>query len=502
MRGGRRRGGLALLLLVCLAGPAAAGAADPFARGIDPVGFKLAAGSDAYLTVEGTRFEPARSWHLALGADYAAGLMALRLGDTPVDELIRRRLDLHLLGAWAVADGVELTFDLPFTASQSTGFDALAAETGFVDTAPATAGLGDLRVAGRMRLLVQGEAPVGLALVAEGRAPLGGAASFLGERGVVLAPRLVAERALGPARLAVSAGYRWRSSPGQYLNLYVGDELELGVAARWRLPEVGPFEAWSLVGELLAATPARAPFSTSDALTTPLEGLLGLEVAAPGGWHVTVGAGRGLGLAAGFGREGLRVSAMVAYRRTFVDGDRDGDGLLDTDDRCPDRAGPAVFDGCPDGDGDDIPDVEDRCPKQAGPALNAGCPQAPPYAVYEGGRIALRGSVNFDTGKASIRPESLPVLDTVAEILAAHPEIRRVRIDGHTDSQGGAALNRALSERRARAVVRYLVTHGVEAARLSARGFGEAVPVADNGTALGRARNRRVEMTILDPKPD
>lgn len=109
-------------------------------------------------------------------------------------------------------------------------------------------------------------------------------------------------------------------------------------------------------------------------------------------------------------------------------------------------------------------------------------------------RIVLRG-VNFDLDKAAIRPDAQVILQTAAEALNESPKAR-VSVTGHTDSTGSEAYNQTLSERRAKAVVDYLVSLGVSASRLSATGVGELEPVADNSTADGRAQNRRVELNV------
>jgi len=108
--------------------------------------------------------------------------------------------------------------------------------------------------------------------------------------------------------------------------------------------------------------------------------------------------------------------------------------------------------------------------------------------------IVLRG-INFDFDKANIKPEAEPVLDAAIEVLKENSELH-VRVGGHTDSVGTDAYNQALSERRAKAVLDYLVKHGIDASRLSAVGFGESQPVADNKTKDGRAQNRRVALDV------
>ncbi len=114
-----------------------------------------------------------------------------------------------------------------------------------------------------------------------------------------------------------------------------------------------------------------------------------------------------------------------------------------------------------------------------------------------GKQIVILQQVNFETGKARIDPSSDALLSQVAQVMKEHPEIARVAVDGHTDSVGVPKANLALSRRRAIAVMRWLVQHGVDERRLEARGFGPRRPIADNKTAEGRAKNRRVEFQIL-----
>jgi outer membrane protein OmpA-like peptidoglycan-associated protein len=172
----------------------------------------------------------------------------------------------------------------------------------------------------------------------------------------------------------------------------------------------------------------------------------------------------------------------------------------DSQDRCPDRPGPADLEGCPDRDGDEVPDIDDRCPDEPGPAKTDGCPLSPeePMVEIETSRLSLKDAITFDTGRDTIRPESAHIIGEIAQVLNAHPELKRIRVEGHTDNVGGRTYNRDLSQRRANAVVRALEQRGVAAGRLEAKGYGFERPVAPNATALGRAKNRRVEFTILE----
>ncbi|MBK7539731.1 MAG: OmpA family protein [Myxococcales bacterium] len=177
--------------------------------------------------------------------------------------------------------------------------------------------------------------------------------------------------------------------------------------------------------------------------------------------------------------------------------DNDGDGLADLDDRCPTQAGVPEARGCPDPDrdGDGLVDRLDNCPDDKGALSNRGCAQKQLVVLAED-KLEILDIVYFELDRDRILPRSFPLLDNVATVLRAHPEISKISVEGHTDSQGDDAYNLELSRRRAAAVVRYLVARGLEAARLSSEGFGETRPIVDNGTKQGRAQNRRVEFKL------
>src|SRR5262249_12784957 len=112
-------------------------------------------------------------------------------------------------------------------------------------------------------------------------------------------------------------------------------------------------------------------------------------------------------------------------------------------------------------------------------------------------RIEILEKVYFEPGKTLIHPRSTRLLNQIGTVLKAHPEILRVQVQGHTDSSGKVALNLALSQARAEAVVGALIRGGVASQRLMARGFGPSKPVATNATRRGREKNRRVEFRVL-----
>lgn len=179
--------------------------------------------------------------------------------------------------------------------------------------------------------------------------------------------------------------------------------------------------------------------------------------------------------------------------------DRDNDGLEDKDDACPDEAGPKENKGCPvkDKDGDTVEDKFDNCPEEKGPASNQGCPEKQKQLVIiTSEKLIIKEKVFFATAKATILPRSFPLLNNVASVLRDHPEIQLIRVEGHTDSQGGRDYNVSLSQRRANSVKDYLIHQGVDGTRLQAKGFGPDRPADTNKTDVGRSNNRRVEFVI------
>jgi OmpA-OmpF porin, OOP family len=185
--------------------------------------------------------------------------------------------------------------------------------------------------------------------------------------------------------------------------------------------------------------------------------------------------------------------------------DRDGDGNPDTTDQCPDQ--PEDYDkvkdkdGCPedDADKDNIGDAKDKCPEEPGVASNDpeknGCPQFI-RKITGSSEIQILKQVQFATGKATILPASYPILDEVVRLLQVNPEIKHLDIEGHTDNKGSDDLNEKLSDARSKSVMQYIISKGIDAGRLSAQGFGPRRPIADNNTAEGRQKNRRVEFHI------
>jgi OOP family OmpA-OmpF porin len=208
------------------------------------------------------------------------------------------------------------------------------------------------------------------------------------------------------------------------------------------------------------------------------------------------------------------------FGEPVMEGDADGDGVVDSKDQCPGTPAGAKVDasGCElDSDGDGVVDSKDQCPgTPAGARVDASgceldsdgdgvvdskdaCPNTPVGASVDTRGCAVGlvlENVQFETNSNQLTAESKAVLDQVADSIKARSDITSLMVIGHTDSMGAADYNQSLSERRAKAVADYLASQGVDAGILSSKGMGESAPIADNGTAAGRAKNRRVELKV------
>lgn len=173
--------------------------------------------------------------------------------------------------------------------------------------------------------------------------------------------------------------------------------------------------------------------------------------------------------------------------------DSDNDGVVNSQDKCPNTPAGVKVDanGCPlDSDGDGVADYLDKCPDTKPNTLvdDKGCalPQ----------KVSITLKIEFETAKADIQSKYSNEIKKLADFMIKYPTTT-VEIGGHTDNVGKEAMNAKLSVRRADAVKKYLVDNfGIEASRISAKGYGFSKPVAVNSTASGRQQNRRIEAVI------
>ncbi len=188
------------------------------------------------------------------------------------------------------------------------------------------------------------------------------------------------------------------------------------------------------------------------------------------------------------------VPGLAKYRGCPIP-DTDKDGINDEEDKCPTVPGVARYHGCPipDTDGDGVNDEEDKCPNEPGPASNFGCPVIKAEVIEKVNTAAK--NIFFASGSAKLLAKSYSSLNNVVRVLKDNPTFK-VDVEGHTDITGVKEKNQVLSENRAASVKAYLVSKGIDESRISSAGFGADKPIADNKTAAGKAKNRRVEMKL------
>jgi outer membrane protein OmpA-like peptidoglycan-associated protein len=481
------------LIIAALAGSA------PTARaqGLDGERFAPAAGAAGGFVVE----RPAVPGHLGYGLGLFLHLAddALVVRDRPGGEtralLLDTAVSLDLIASLGLFDRFELGVHLPLRLvyegdGQTLGGAALAAD----------GGLGDLRLVPKLVLLHDGDELGGflLGLAAPVSLPTGSAAALRGAGTVTVEPRLLGLGYGESWYLAGSVGFRLRERQAAYAP---GHEVTFGAAFTYR---PGSDDGWidlqvEALGGLLTGLADRALSNL------PLEVLGGLVVRPAARWSLYGGAG--LGVTNGIAVPDFRVIGGVRYAVGLPtrggQKDSDGDGITDGQDRCPEAAedmdGFQDDDGCPeaDNDGDRVLDDDDECPDDAEEpgGDRDGCPDHA-RIVLRKGHVQVYGKVLFKTGSDDISPKSERLLDDMARLLNDHKQIRRLEIQGHTDSTGDADFNLKLSQGRAQNVRTALIKRGVSERRLVAKGYGEEQPLAPNLTNAGRAKNRRVEFAI------
>jgi OOP family OmpA-OmpF porin len=451
--------------------------------------------------------------------------------------IVEHQLFVHLGGAVNLFDRLRLGASLPLLAY--TKGESLTVANSSFSTKDSTT-IGDPRLTADVRLIGSYRDPFSLAVGVQGFIPVGSEDSFASDGKLRLRPRVMGAGDVGPLAWAAQLGFNYRAKNDNLGADAFGSEATFSAAVGMRALDgkliVGP----EVFGSTVVSDSGDGAFKKR---TTPLEVIIG------GKYHVTpewrVGAGVGPGLTRGVGAPAVRGLLSIEWlpeieKPAEKPADRDGDGILDREDACPDQPGvrtddpktngcpppPADRDGdgivddkdaCPDEpgvaspdpakngcpapkdtDGDGILDPDDACPTEAGPA-NAdpkknGCPKA----QISQGQIKILEQVQFATNSDRILPASDEILQAVLKILSDHPEITKVSVEGHTDNRGGKAYNKNLSKRRAASVAKWLVGHGIDKKRLSSAGFGQEKPIDSNETDEGRQNNRRVEFHIQD----
>jgi OOP family OmpA-OmpF porin len=489
---------LAALGLVVAGGAARAQAISGFA--VDR--FEPAGGGSEWLTLESLDFRG----HLRPGAGLVMDLALKPVviydrNGNQVTSLVNHQAMAHADVALVLWSRLRLDVNAPVVVSQG----GLAGQIGGeMYTPPSGERLGDVRLGADIRLFGEAQHGITAAVGAQLFLSTGHQSAFTSDGGPRVWSRLSVAGETGPVNWAARVGYHYRPTYKCGCTLTPGSELTGALAVGIRvLPAllIGP--------EVYASTPASGD-RVAKAVASPVEVLLGFHLFIARDW--AVGGGAAPGLTDGAGSPLWRFVAAVQYWPAFVPpapapplpspppppaptprpapapppppplpppppppppppSDRDGDGIVDPEDACPDTAGPSNTD----------------------PSRN-GCP----VARIEGGQIRIRDQVKFKTDSAVILKESNYILIGVVKILTDHPEIKRLRVEGHTDTQGKPSYNKKLSQRRAASVVKWLIRFGIGKKRLTSAGFGQERPIANNLTEDGRRENRRVEIHIVE----
>jgi outer membrane protein OmpA-like peptidoglycan-associated protein len=305
-------------------------------------------------------------------------------------------------------------------------------------------------------------------------------------------------RWLSGIRLGLNAGVALRESTDFY-NVHAGDEFNYALALGYRF---GGIEGKTELGFELAGG---VGLSEQDSEEIPVEGFVYLRHDPSQEWELVFGPG--IGILPGYGVPTYRVFFGIRFKPTAHD--KDSDGTSDDEDGCPelreDRDRIQDMDGCPeedpDSDRDGVADHEDDCPTEKetinGHDDDDGCPDSgDERVVYEEGKFKILETIQFEHGSAQIKNESHSLLDQVALTIKANPQVKKIRIEGHTDDTGPNDVNLEISKKRANAVREYLVDKGVDPRRLNAEGYGEDRPLEDGTSEEARRKNRRVEFIV------
>ena len=188
------------------------------------------------------------------------------------------------------------------------------------------------------------------------------------------------------------------------------------------------------------------------------------------------------------------VAGLAKYQGCPIP-DTDKDGINDEEDKCPNTPGVARYQGCPvpDSDHDGVNDEEDKCPNVPGDSSNFGCPVIDTTVVQKVNAAAK--NIFFASSKGAFLAASYQPLQKIVKMLNANPTYK-VDINGYTDIHEGHGQSQLLSEQRANNVKDYLVKKGIDASRITTKGFGSENPVGDNNTVIGRGENRRIEILL------
>ena len=431
---------------------------------------------------------PLERWSAAAGLYLSFALDPLKLirretGATALS-VVGNRFELDAMGAVGLFGWADLMLAVPIVLYQSS--DNLAA-TGAQGGIQATS-LSDLRW--NLKIAIPGlkrkpeASGFGAALTTGLNMPTGSVDAFTSDDAWTWHAGAVVDYRMKSGILFALNGGMWFRPDRVWKGIRIGNMVPLGAAI-----EVPVVRSWGI--GLLGEVYTHISVDTLPAIPrqVPLNALVGARWYSSSGVTLTIGLGGGCDCSFGAPQFSFFTSLIWVPTKTREyeaierfkqppppDPDPDKDQVIGEKDRCPDKSGPVENHGCPDidKDKDGIVDRLDKCPAESGGGDPDGCPE---FRVVDD-KIVLREQIYFYTDSDLIKPESMPLLERLTQFLTARAEINHVRVDGHTDVRASSDYNQRLSERRARAVVKFLVDHGVQTARLQARGYGAAQPLA------------------------
>lgn len=438
--------------------------------------------------------------------DYARDPLELQVTNGPIPDqrlaLVHSQLTGHLtwnLGLW---ERLVIFMDVPYTfilkdsvSDEGTAFLDSIGQSVLLPTGP---GLGDLYVGARGVLYGTRDNIFQLAAQATLTANTASASrpeqNYLGEPNE--SPNIGGWfEAMGTfnagdyVRIPLNLGYKTNFRQ-DIPSLEVGNQLTFGAGVQVLLGQ----DRFMITMETFGRTAAGSGTGFGGSQETPVELLGGFKYLHPKGFALGF-AGTG-GVTSGYGNPDWRLIGMLAYTMPGKE-----PAVVREEEPVVEPAPAPAPD--PDRDGDGVPDRIDNCPDVPGPVENQGCPEEQ-RVVIEDTRIEILDKIYFNTDSAQLQRRSHAVLDNVAEVLNAHPEIAVIRVEGHTDATGRAEYNMRLSQRRVNSVVRYLSEEGsVDRDRLVPQGFGETRPLVPNAKSKADlARNRRVEFHVAEANPE
>jgi uncharacterized repeat protein (TIGR01451 family)/uncharacterized protein (TIGR03382 family) len=549
----RRRGtGAVLAAAAAVSAPAAAQAQDDLSRSFLVERFQPQPGRDDVLGVQSAHVPEHLTVSARLFADYAHQPLRLVSVENPSFQriLVGSQTYLTLAGSVALFDRFELGAALPMMVYQTTS------GAGMVDPrlqgALTTTAFSDLRL--NLKTALMRSEDFGLAVSLPVTFPTAPKDSYLGGGSVTFNPTLVGEWR-GPRGSAVMANAGiFFGRPQRFLNLHLGTSVTYGIGGK-----VDLVPRWKLA--LLSTLAGEVGLNSPSVPTSPLELLVALRLGHFKNLEMTLGGGPGLTNGFGTPRfrvlAALSYAPSDALRRPvqpapapvppIVAAPPPPPALVAHDDEGRVLAGQSITlnilrndEGQP---GEPLRVAEvgvtssgglvETTPEgtlrytakegfsgrdtftyrvTGGPERSATAnvvvmveappppppPPAPTKVVVEKGKLRTLEKVFFATSKDNALPQSLPILDQVAQVLEGNPDIQKLRIEAHTDSAGKPDYNKDLSQRRARWVREYLVQKGIAPQRLDSEGFGMEKPIDTNATAEGRANNRRVEFVVVE----